>query len=233
MYIIPKNVLKRFITISDLRSRCVGLLYGSSPPDNKQIKEIKTIVMCAQVGDSRAVQLPRNLPESEMLAHLEPLGMIITSAGNESSYMTAQDVTQHARLMHAHPSWDKKTVTMNVSFTPGSVSLSAWSLTPDGYKFGAENKDLSSDHPAGFSTSFGEKCQLLLSDKIRGYFMTPEDDRWNWSFLGSGFGEVEKKRQYVNVGIPARYYDAIHRPVHFSSFGELEDIWVDRTDVLA
>ncbi|KAF1351355.1 pre-mRNA-processing-splicing factor 8 [Delphinella strobiligena] len=232
-YIMPKNILKRFITIADLRVQVAGYIYGSSPPDAKQVKEIKCIVMVPQVGNTRDIQLPRNLPENDLLNSLEPLGVLHTSAGNETNYMTSQDVTQHAKLMHAHDSWDKKTVTMTVSFTPGSVSLSAWSLTPDGYKWGAENRDTASDQPAGFSSSFGEKCQLLLSDKIRGFFLVPDDERWNWSFMGSGFGEKEKGRTYVDVGVPKRFYDDVHRPVHFQNFAELEDVWVDRQDNLA
>lgn len=234
-YVMPKNILKRFITIADLRVQVAGYLYGTSPPDNKQVKEIKTIVMVPQVGSTRDIQLPRNLPEHEMLKDLEPLGVIHTSAGNETSYMSAQDVTQHARLMAAHPTWDRKTVTMTVNFTPGSVSLSAWSLTPQGYQWGADNKDLSSDQPAGFAPSmgFGEKSQLLLSDKIRGYFLVPEDERWNWSFLGSGFGDREKGRVYVGMGVPRRFYDSVHRPVHFQDFAMLEDTGFDRSDNLA
>ncbi|KAI4746299.1 pre-mRNA-processing-splicing factor 8 [Aureobasidium sp. EXF-12298] len=234
-YIMPKNILKRFITIADLRVQVAGYLYGSSPPDNKQIKEVKAIVMVPQVGNTRDIQLPRNLPENDILNSLEPLGWIHTSAGNETSYMTAQDVTQHARLMNQHDTWDKKTVTMTVSFTPGSVSLSAWSLTPSGYTWGAENKDMSSDQPSGFNpgAGFGEKSQLLLSDRIRGMFFVPDDERWNWSFMGSGFGDKEKGRIYVDVGVPKRFYDDVHRPVHFQNFAELEDVWVDRSDNLA
>ncbi|KMU89052.1 pre-mRNA processing splicing factor 8 [Coccidioides immitis H538.4] len=200
-YIMPKNILKRFIMISDLRVQVAAFLYGRSPPDNAQIKEIITIVM-----------IPQQLPKHEYLNDLEPLGIIHTMSGNEPSYMTAMDVTQHSRLMNAHPSWDKKTVTMTVSFTPGSVSLSAWSLTPQGYKWGAENKDTSSDQPQGFSTSFGEKCQLLLSDRIRGYFLVPENNVWNYSFMGSSFSSVGEET---------------------CNFAELEDIWVDRTDNFA
>nr|KMM70064.1 pre-mRNA processing splicing factor 8 [Coccidioides posadasii RMSCC 3488] len=232
-YIMPKNILKRFIMISDLRVQVAAFLYGRSPPDNAQIKEIITIVMIPQVGNTRDVQLPQQLPKHEYLNDLEPLGIIHTMSGNEPSYMTAMDVTQHSRLMNAHPSWDKKTVTMTVSFTPGSVSLSAWSLTPQGYKWGAENKDTSSDQPQGFSTSFGEKCQLLLSDRIRGYFLVPENNVWNYSFMGSSFSSVEKRPVYVKVDTPLRFYDDQHRPLHFQNFAELEDIWVDRTDNFA
>ncbi|KAH7067162.1 NUC071 domain-containing protein [Paraphoma chrysanthemicola] len=227
-YVMPKNVLKRFITIADLRVQVAGYLYGKSPPDNDQVKEICTIVMIPQVGNTRDVQLPKQLPQHEYLDNLEPLGIIHTVSGNEPPYMQASDVTQHARLMNAHASWDKKTVSMTVSFTPGSVSLAAWALTPNGYKWGADNKDTMSDNPAGFSTSFGEKCQLLLSDKIRGYFLVPDNGLWNYSFMGSTFGVVEKKPVYVRLDTPIRFYDSLHRPVHFHTFAELEDVWVDR-----
>lgn len=201
-YIMPKNVLKRFITIADLRVQVAGYLYGSSPSDNDQVKEVRTIVMIPQVGNTRDVQLPQQLPQHEYLNGLEPLGIIHTVSGNEPPYMTAMDVTQHARLMNAHSTWDKKTVTMTVSFTPGSVSLAAWGLTPQGYKWGAENKDTTSDQPQGFSTNMGEKCQLLLSDKIRGYFLVPESNIWNYSFMGSSFGSVEKRPIYVKIDTP-------------------------------
>ncbi|KAL3468429.1 pre-mRNA processing splicing factor 8 [Aspergillus heterothallicus] len=232
-YIMPKNILKRFIMIADLRVQVAGYLYGSSPPDNDQVKEVRTIVMIPQVGNTREVQLPQQLPQHDYLANLEPLGVIHTISGNEPPYMTAQDVTQHSRLMNAHSSWDKKTVTMTVSFTPGSVSLAAWGLTPQGYKWGAENRDITSDQPQGFSTSMGEKCQLLLSDKIRGYFLVPEDNVWNYSFMGSAYGSVEKRPVYVKIDTPLRFYDDQHRPLHFQNFAELEDIWVDRSDNFA
>ena len=235
-YIMPKNILKRFITIADLRVQVAAYLYGSSPPDNSQVKEVRTIVMVPQVGNTRDVQLAQQLPQHPNLAALEPLGIIHTISGNEPSYMTAADTTQHARLMSAHSSWDKKTITLTVSFTPGSVSLAAWALTPQGYKWGSENKDLSSEMPQGFSTSgMGEKCQLLLSDKIRGYFLVPEGNAgvWNYAFMGSSFGSVEKRPWGVKMDVPVAFYADVHRPLHFQNFAELEDVWVDRTDNFA
>ncbi|KAI4261972.1 MAG: hypothetical protein L6R42_002844 [Xanthoria sp. 1 TBL-2021] len=233
-YVMPKNILKRFITIADLRVQVAGYLYGSSPPDNDQVKEIRTIVMIPQVGNTRDVQLPQHLPTHPQLSKMEPLGVIHTMSGNEPPYMTAADTTQHARLMSAHPSWDKKTVTMTVAFTPGSVSLAAWALTPQGYKWGADNKDLSREHPQGFSTSgMGEKCQLLLSDKIRGYFLVPESGLWNYSFMGASFSSVEKRPMGVKMDVPVGFYADVHRPVHFINFAELEDVGVDRQDNFA
>ncbi|KAL9609088.1 MAG: hypothetical protein Q9167_006120 [Letrouitia subvulpina] len=241
-YIMPKNILKRFITIADLRVQIAGYLYGASPPDNNEVKEIRNIVLIPQVGNTRDVQLPASLPVYPGLEKLEPLGWIHTISGNESTYMTAADVTQHARLMSAHSSWDKKTVTMAVSFTPGSVSLSSFALTPQGYKWGSENKDLSSDQPQGFSMSgMGVKTQLLLSDRIRGYFLVPDEyeGRWNYSFLGASFSEFEKggaggmkgRAVHVKLDSPLGFYSEVHRPVHFLNFIALEEGQADRDDV--
>lgn len=233
-YVMPKNILKRFIAIADLRVQIAGYLYGASPSDNASIKEVRTIVLVPQVGSTRDVQLPQQLPQHPYLDDLEPLGLIHTIAGREPAHMPAADVTQHARLMQRYPSWDAKTVTMAVSFTPGSVSLSAFALTPHGYKWGAENRDKTSDFPAGFQTKgFGDRCQLLLSDRARGYFLVPDVGAgiWNYAFMGSGFGGVDRKSVHVRVDAPLRFYDERHRPLHFSSFAEMEDVWVDRNDV--
>ncbi|KAK4447062.1 pre-mRNA processing splicing factor 8 [Podospora aff. communis PSN243] len=233
-YVMPKNILKRFITIADLRVQVAGYLYGASPADNDQVKEIRCIVMVPQIGGLRNVQLPQQLPQNELLKDLEPLGIIHTMSGNELPYMSAMDVTDHARLLQAHPTWDKdNTLTVAVSFTPGSVSLSAWALTPQGYKWGAENKDVGSDQPQGFTTTMGEKRQLLLSDKFRGFFLVPDSGKWNYSFMGSAFGGLEKKAVHVKLDTPLPFYSDQHRPIHFSSFNELEDIWVDRQDNFA
>ncbi|KAK3340044.1 pre-mRNA processing splicing factor 8 [Neurospora tetraspora] len=233
-YVMPKNILKRFIAIADLRVQVAGYLYGASPADNDQIKEIKCIVMVPQIGGLRNVQLPHQLPQHEYLKDMEPLGIIHTQSGNELPYMSAMDVTEHARLLDAHPNWDKQnTLTIAVSFTPGSVSLSAWALTPQGFKWGVENKDVASDQPQGFTTSMGEKRQLLLSEKFRGFFLVPDGGKWNYSFMGSAFGGLEKKPVHVKLDTPMPFYSDQHRPIHFSSFNELEDIWVDRQDNFA
>ncbi|KAL9064186.1 MAG: hypothetical protein Q9157_007922 [Trypethelium eluteriae] len=240
-YIMPKNILRRFITIADLRVQVAGYLYGSSPKDAKQIKEVKCIVMVPQLGSTTSVSLPHQLPLStnnnEFLRDLEPLGWIHTLAGSEPHALGAPDVTQHAKLMNRHSSWDRQTVTMTVSFTPGSVSLSAFALTPHGYKWGAENRDTSSTDPPGFNPgAYSEKAQLLLSDRIRGFFLTPvEDGRWNYAWLGAAFGNFAREggggdKVEVALDTPKRYYDEGHRPVHFRNFAELEDVWVDRSD---
>jgi pre-mRNA-processing factor 8 len=74
-YVLPKNILSKFITISDLRTQIAGYMYGVSPSDNNQVKEVRCIVLIPQVGTHQNVTLPHNLPDSEHLEGLEPLGI--------------------------------------------------------------------------------------------------------------------------------------------------------------
>ncbi|KAI0395328.1 pre-mRNA processing splicing factor 8 [Xylariaceae sp. FL0594] len=233
-YVMPNNILKKFITVADLRVQVAGYLYGVSAPDNDQVKEIRCIVMVPQIGGLRYVQLPQQLPQHEYLGDLEPLGVIHTMAGNELPYMSAADVTDHARLLDAHPDFSKEnSITVDVAFTPGSVSLSAWALTPNGFKWGVENRDTGSDQPQGFTTSMGIKRKLLLSPRFKGFFLVPEDGKWNYSFMGSSFAGLEKKPVRVKLDTPMPFYSDQHRPVHFRNFAELEDLGVDRSDNFA
>ncbi|KAI2612584.1 pre-mRNA processing splicing factor 8 [Hypoxylon fragiforme] len=233
-YVMPNNILKKFITIADLRVQIAGYLYGVSAPENDQVKEIRCIVMVPQIGNLRYTQYPHQLPQHEYLSGMEPLGVIHSMAGNELPYMSAVDVTMHSQLLDRHPTWDKeKTVTIDVSFTPGSVSLSAWALTPTGYRWGADNKDLGSDAPSGFTTSMGLKRKLLLSPRYRGFFLVPEDGKWNYNFMGSNFIGLEKKPVHVKLDTPISFYSDQHRPEHFHDFTEMEEIGVDRTDNFA
>ena len=218
-YIIPKNILKRFITIGDFRTQTAGFLYGYSPPDNPRVKEIKCIAMVPQLGSNVGVQLPDALPQHEyLLQDMEPLGWIHSQNG-EASQLSAQSVTAHAKLMAAHPEWDKKTITMTVSLIAGSVSLSAYNLTVAGYEWGAKNMDRS-DHPHGYLPTMSERTQLLLSDRITGFYLVPNDDRWNYAFLGPNW---QAHAPYgMKLDTPRAFFAEMHRPNHFMNFTELE-----------
>lgn len=96
-YILPKNILKKFITISDLRTQIAGFMYGVSPSDNPQVKEIRCIVLVPQTGSHQQVNLPTQLPDHELLRDFEPLGWMHTQP-NELPQLSPQDVTTHAKV---------------------------------------------------------------------------------------------------------------------------------------
>jgi pre-mRNA-processing factor 8 len=115
-------------------------------------------------------------------------------------------VTTHAKILSNNPSWDgEKTIVMTCSFTPGSVSITAYRLTPSGYEFGKNNQDKGSnpkgsDHFGpysyflflGYLPSHYEKVQMLLSDRFLGFFMVPSSSGvWNYNFIGVSHWSLE------------------------------------------
>ena len=63
------------------RAQVAGYLYGVSPADNPQVKEIRAVVMPPQWGNHQGVNLPASLPEHDYLKELEPLGWMHTQVG--------------------------------------------------------------------------------------------------------------------------------------------------------
>jgi len=219
-YILPKNVLKKFIVISDLRAQIAGYLYGVSPPDNPQVKEIRCIVMPPQWGTHQTVHLPNLLPGHEYLKEMEPLGWIHTQP-NELPQLSPQDITTHAKVMSDNPSWDgEKTVVITCSFTPGSCSLTAYKLTPSGFEWGRQNTDRG-NNPKGYLPSHYERVQMLLSDRFLGYFMVPVQGSWNYNFMGVRH-EANMKYELM-LSNPKDFYHEVHRPSHFMNFTSIEE----------
>lgn len=220
-YVMPKNLLKKFVCIADLRTQVAGYLYGVSPPDHPQVKEIRCIVMPPQWGNHQIVNLPSNLPEHDYLSEMEPLGWLHTQP-NESVQMAPGDVAAHAKMLENFTSWDgERCITMTAAFTPGSVSLTAFKLTPQGYEWGRENVDAATTVGAGYSPACYEKVQMLLSDRFMGFFMVPDAGSWNYNFQGSKFNA--NGLYGLKLANPKEFYSEIHRPTHFLEFSTLED----------
>ncbi|KAJ8952187.1 hypothetical protein NQ318_022637 [Aromia moschata] len=232
-YILPKNVLKKFVTISDLRAQICAFLYGVSPADNPQVKELRCLVLPPQWGTHQTVHIPNAPPNHPFLKDMEPLGWIHTQP-NELPQLSPQDITTHAKLMADNPAWDgEKTVIITCSFTPGSCSLTAYKLTPSGYEWGRQNTD-KGNNPKGYLPSHYEKVQMLLSDRFLGFFMVPSQGSWNYNFMGVRHDPSMKYE--LQLANPKEFYHEVHRPAHFLNFSSLEDgdgAGADREDTFA
>lgn len=68
--VVPTKICDFFLQIA-------GYLYGISPPDNPQVKEIRCIVLPPQWGTHQVVHLPNQLPSHEFMKDLEPLGWLV------------------------------------------------------------------------------------------------------------------------------------------------------------
>jgi len=227
-YVLPKNILRAFITAADLRTQVAAFLYGVSPPDNKQVKEVKAVAWVPQRGNNNSVELPSQLPRDDfLLKDLEPLGWIKTQA-LELPHLSPTDVTTQAKLMADHPEWGSSSICLTCAFTPGSVSLSAHSLTVAGFEWGRKNSD-TSPNPPGFNPNMSERVQLLLSDRILGMTLVPEGRVWNY---GIGLTQLwaPSISYSMTLDTPLLFWAEEHRPAAFLSFANLE-VGDDSADV--
>ena len=210
-YVIPKNVLRTFIVNADLRTQVVAYLYGSSPADNRQVKEIKAVAWVPQRGTNNSVDLPAMLPKHDfLLKDLEPLGWIKTQS-QELNHLSPADVTTQAKIMAVHSEWGPQSICVTCAFTPGSVSLNAWELSVGGFEWGRKNQDVTGQH-AGFTPSMANRVQLLLSDRILGMTLVPEGGVWNYG-VGLTQSWSEKIPYGMTLDKPEAFWAACHRPV--------------------
>lgn len=224
--VMPRNLLKKFVAIADLRVQVAAILYGCSPQSEhvdslaSRIKEVHCFVMVPQFGTHQSVTLPENLPQHEMLKGLEALGWIHTQA-QETRSLSPIDGIAHARLLSNHPTeWAgvERSLVLTCAMTPGSVSLTAWTLCTAGYNLALSAKDASS--LAAWSTLHYRRRPLLLSDRLRGFFLVPSTDVWNYSFQGINY--TASQRYTVKMDVPLEFYHELHRAVHFMSFAQLD-----------
>ncbi|KAG7817278.1 hypothetical protein KL928_004013 [Ogataea angusta] len=221
-YVMPKNILSKFIKMGDVRTQVAAYMYGRSPADNPQVKEIISLVVVPQVGDNHRVELPSSLPSSPYLDGLEPLGWIHTvPAGKSSDGDDCMELLTHCKLTSQF-NWNTMSSVVNVAFTPGSVTLSSRSLTPDGYKWGESHLDaLGSMLVApGYSEEFRKQTPLILTDKLKGFFLVPDIDTWNYSFIANAWTEDFEFDLKLDNPIP--FYHELHRPLHFTLFDRTE-----------
>ena len=106
---LPKNLLRKLITISDLRTQVAAYLYGVTPPDAPSVFEVRCAVLVPQLGTHTGVTLPTALPDHEALKGLTPLGWAHTQP-NELPQLSPVDVTMHAKTVDASGgAWDPAT----------------------------------------------------------------------------------------------------------------------------
>lgn len=218
-YVMPKNLLRKFIACADLRTQIAGYLYGVQPADNASVWEIRAIVLPPQWGNFQTVFVPTDIPSHDMLAGLTPLGLVHTQP-QELNQLSAMDVIMTSKILEATKSWNgERTITITCSFTPGSCTLSSYKILPSGYKWGV-SKTLETPDLSGYLPSMFQRTQMLLSDRFLGFFMVPSEGSWNYNFLGARWQPAMTYK--LKLGTPLVFYHESHRTTHFQSFAMSE-----------
>jgi len=228
-YVLPKNVLGRFITIADLRTQIGAYLYGVTPSDNDQVREIQCFVMVPQVGNHQSVTFPDKLPDNPMLKTMQPLGWIHTQpqelVQNKKQVLPSPDVIMQAGIIERNKTiWTgENEIIITASFTQGSCSLTAYKVTELGLEWGKKNKLVNGISDCqGYTSGCYEKVQMLLSDRFHGFYMVPDGGLgWNYNFQGVRHNTTMDYS--LRLDTPERFYAECHRPQHFLSFIHMEE----------
>ena len=210
-----------------------------TPPDNDQVREVRCIVMVPQVGNHQSVTMPKKLPSSDLLNDLEPLGWIHTQPNeliqNGTSVLPAPDVVTHAGIVADHPNeWTgKNEIVLTTSFTQGSCSLTAYTVTEAGLEWGTKSRNIAGGvaNAQDYSSSCFEKVQMLLSDRFKGFFLVPSGDGLGWNYNFQGVKHSVSMDYTLKMDTPQPFYAECHRPQHFLSFVQMEEGEVEGADV--
>eukprot|EP00747_Dinoflagellata_sp_TGD_P157834 gnl/TRDRNA2_/TRDRNA2_177774_c4_seq2.p2 gnl/TRDRNA2_/TRDRNA2_177774_c4~~gnl/TRDRNA2_/TRDRNA2_177774_c4_seq2.p2 ORF type:complete len:327 (+),score=-24.78 gnl/TRDRNA2_/TRDRNA2_177774_c4_seq2:2204-3184(+) len=233
-YILPKNLLKRFICISDLRIQIAGFIFGLESSENHYIREIRCILMPPQWGNYQRVNLPLHIPTDHRLEELEPLGWIHTRP-NDLKEMAQSDFTAFVHMLSVIPTWNgEKCISITVAFTPGSCSITAYRVTTQGFEAMKKTNEYThlDESCKQYKTNYYEKVPIVLSNELQGYFMVPEMGSWNYNFMGVKF--TLDMTYKVKPATPKEFYHEVHRPVHFLEFFASEkptELEVDRDNL--
>lgn len=160
-------------------------------PENSCSTVLQAVAWVPQRGSNNSVELPSQLPKDDfLLKDLEPLGWIKTQA-LELNHLSPTDVTTQAKLMADHPEWGSSSICLAASFTPGSVSLSAHSLSVAGFEWGRKNTDNSANPPVStyamtvFDNHADDFNLGFQFQHVRARAVTPVRP-YSWNDVGSG-----------------------------------------------
>jgi pre-mRNA-processing factor 8 len=233
IFVLPRNLVKKFITISDLRTQIGAFMYGKSPADNPRVKEIWALVMVPQVGNHLHVSMPQNFPEDfspkEYFDGLEPLGWLhtLTAVNNsDTARLAPYDCITTSRMLSENRKWSvSSSIVITCAFQPGCCLLTGNRLTPIGLKWGRDNSQVatsSSVNPAGFDDAASSKqVQLILTDTFSGFWMTTDSGVWNYNF--NAVKHQPSMDYRVHIDVPVDFYDPRHRKSHFLHFTNVEE----------
>jgi pre-mRNA-processing factor 8 len=239
-YVIAKNVLKRFVTITDPKTQVAGLLFGKTAVIRKSaslsltVKEVRVIVMVPQTGTFHNVSfLPFVPTDNPELDGLEFLGWIHTQSV-ETLALSPFDVVSSAKLFTANKDISLSGfVVLTVSFPQGVSSVTAFSLTQEGLSWGKDNmaKDLNEEAVLQtFTNRCFSRCQVWLTNSFSGFFLVPDNHVWNYNFIGIKLDSITQQLVGYCADVPKSFYNPIHRVSHFVNFCRNQGVTEEEED---
>ncbi|KAL7718050.1 Pre-mRNA-processing-splicing factor [Entamoeba marina] len=218
LLVIPRHIVNTLIRISDVRTQVGGILYGKPSSSNPKIDEIVSVVLPPQHATNRYVIFPQIAPESvadNVLSGLRPVAWVHTTSGDP--VYSAYDAVVHNDLKRVF-GVEKRCVVVGIG--KAAVEIGAFEINEVGIEFGKENEGNVSKLNVQQTPKLADEVQLIVSEKIMGFFCLPDRGSWNYSLDATKFSV--NIGYDLMVGVPLEFYHEIHRKAHFLSWAETE-----------
>ncbi|OHT05186.1 Pre-mRNA-processing-splicing factor 8 [Tritrichomonas foetus] len=218
-FIMPLNIMKKFVRISDPYVQVCAILFGQIASDDDKIVEVHCFIIPPQTGNYDLVEFPKKLPTHPLLGGLQPVGWIHTCATDDTLMAPSDAITSSGIT-------DKNSEVINdtynfasivISYPPGSCIVRGFRLNEEGQKWSSQNRE-TKDRSIGFEDSFFDRIPIILTETYNGFFMVPQGIEWNMNFQSLKL--IDNKEYDVELGQPLPFYDQRHRPNHFLKFVE-------------
>lgn len=230
-FIIASNLVKTLVTIADSKTQVGGFLYGKKikrrDEFNNEIKfvEIHSIVLAPQTGTLSSLSLFPHPPTTDFaLRNLQLVGWVHTQS-SETLSLSFEDVLASCKIerviLEENEDDRFKFNVLTVSLVSGACSLSMYKVNAEGKKWGRTNMELNVNDPglqATFSKSSYNRCPVWLTENFKGFYMTPDNDIWNYNFIGIRLDNLQKSAFVFKPSIPKPFYHPVHRAGHFITF---------------
>jgi pre-mRNA-processing factor 8 len=214
-YVIPLNLLKKFVEISDPYVQICAVMYGI---EVDEAIEIHCFVIPPQTGTYESVDFVKRTPVNPALDGLRCFGLIHTTALDEK-IMSPQEAISCGAFCDVNDKAYSQFANVVLAYLPGAVAVRGFELSAQGFEWALQNKD-TRDRALGWDEAFFIRIPILITEVFQGWFMVPESVDWNLNFKSLQIAEV--KSYDVELGNPKPFYDPEFRPNHFLQFvGEL------------
>lgn len=211
--IIPENLIKTFINISDPHLQVLSILYKRL---RNPINEVVAFLIPPQNSKYDSITIPYKLPNDEILTQLEPIGLIHTTVISKADLEPA-DIILSTNILsrNQHITNPENFHVLTLTYPASGAALSGYQLTMDGVNWGMANKD-TKDRTDGHSDNFYKKDVVSISPSYTGIFFVPSFEVWNLKFFHAD--DILREDYNVVVGVPKPYFHMDHRVIHFNKF---------------
>jgi len=213
-YVISKNLIFKFVTLIDTKIESFGYIFGKISVAFVSLFEISCISVPPQLGINLTLCISTGSLDCSLNRRYSPLGWL-HSTNSMNHELLNRDITYHSQLVSSFPNFSGQTSTFIVIVaTTTYANIKSFSLDSKGFQKVVQNLNTNFSQEQ-LKDVLLENC-LIISKKYLGYFLTPENDIWNYYFYKSHF--VKNGVSNMKVGNPLEFFDEFHRLFHFKNF---------------